>query len=62
MADQSTIEFIIELVVDYHQRTKTPESNKEKSNHNQQINFSEKWFGMFPNVIKHTFDSIANQD
>ncbi|MBM7542417.1 hypothetical protein [Amphibacillus cookii] len=62
MADQTTIEFIIELVIDYHQRSKTPENSQEKLHPNQQTNFSEKWFGMLPNVIKHTFDSKGNQD
>ena len=53
MADQTFIEFIIDLTVDYYQKPKEERiRQREERKRNLHSPYSHKWFGMLPTMLK----------
>ena len=63
MADQTFIEFLIDLTMDHYQKPKT-ERKKLREERKQIVHspYSHKWFGMVPSTIKQLSDQYRKKD
>jgi len=61
MADDSFVQFLTDLAIEYYQKPKEEGKRLEKERPNQLTNpYSHKWFGFLPSTIKQLKKSGKN--